>query len=96
MAAEKVTVGHEEAVEFVRKVQKHMNKEIYKDFVMILCAYSNNRKDVVDVYRDVKLVSAHKSFPHDMTIGMLSAATITGSAGIVNCNNYGTSGGSSS
>ncbi|KAJ6354280.1 hypothetical protein OIU76_003180 [Salix suchowensis] len=53
MAAEKVTVGHEEAVEFVRKVQKHINKEIYKDFVMILCAYSDKRKDVVDLYRDV-------------------------------------------
>ncbi|KAJ6309577.1 hypothetical protein OIU77_015145 [Salix suchowensis] len=53
MAAEKDTVGHEEAVEFVRKVQKHINKEIYKDFVMILCAYSDKRKDVVDVYRDV-------------------------------------------
>ncbi|KAF9681476.1 hypothetical protein SADUNF_Sadunf05G0005400 [Salix dunnii] len=53
MAAERVTIGHEEAVDFVRKVQKHINKETYKDLTMILFAFSNKRKDVVDVYRDV-------------------------------------------
>jgi len=53
MAAEKVTRDHEEAVDFVRKVQKRINKEAYKDFLMTLCAYRNKCKDVGDVYRDV-------------------------------------------
>ena len=53
MAAEKVTIDHEEAVDFVRKVQKRINKEAYKDFLMTLCAYRNKWKDVADVYRDV-------------------------------------------
>jgi len=53
MAAEKVTINHEEAVDFVRKVQKHINKEAYKDFLMSLCAYRNKCKDAVDVHRVV-------------------------------------------
>jgi len=53
MAAEKVTINHEEAVDFVRKVQKHIDKEAYKDLFMTLCAHRNKCKDVADVYRDV-------------------------------------------
>jgi paired amphipathic helix protein Sin3a len=53
MAVENVTIDHEEAVDFVRKVQKRINKEAYKDFLMTLCAYRNKWKDVADVYRDV-------------------------------------------
>jgi hypothetical protein len=37
MAVENVTIDHEEAVDFVRKMQKHINK----DLLMTLCAYRN-------------------------------------------------------